>query len=163
MDRYQESRKRGVESRNKTAMRHKIKDVVNELNNYLLKGTKEKHIPIELQKVVAEALDAVNMDTVGAKERIAKLKAEMLRAKTPEAMQEIAKKIDHIEEMGGNMEAKISRLKTAYDGIINSEDPLVANSHDEVISNTIGRVMEVVGNTPLRDMSLYQLEAVYDM
>jgi hypothetical protein len=163
MDRYQESRKRGVESRNKTAMRHKIKDVVNELNNYLLKGTKEKHIPIELQKVVAEALDAVNMDTVGANERIAKLKAEMLRAKTPEAMQEIAKKIDHIEEMGGNMEAKISRLKTAYDGIINSEDPLVANSHDEVISNTIGRVMEVVGDTPLRDMSLYQLEAVYDM
>ena len=163
MDRYQESRKRGVESRNKTAMRHKIKDVVNELNNYLLKGTKEKHIPIELQKVVAEALDAVNMDTVGADERIAKLKAEMLRAKTPEAMQEIAKKIDHIEEMGGNMEAKISRLKTAYDGIINSEDPLIANSHDEVISNTIGRVMEVVGDTPLRDMSLYQLEAVYDM
>jgi hypothetical protein len=163
MERYQESRKRGVESRNKTAMRHKIKDVVNDLNNYLLKGTKEKHVPIELQKAVAEALDAVNMDTVGAEERIAKLKAEMMRAKTPEAMQDLAKKIDHIEEMGGNMEAKISRLKTAYDSIINSEDPLVANSHDDVISNTIERVMEVVGNTPLRDMSLYQLEAVYDM
>ena len=163
MDRYQESRKRATEGRNKTAMRHKIKDVVNELNNYLLKGTKDKHVPIELQKAVAEALDAVNMDTVGAEERIASLKSEMMRAKTPEAMQEIAKKIDHIEEMGGNMEAKISRLKTAYDSIINSEDPLVANSHDDVISNTISRVMEVVGDTSLRDMSLYQLEAVYDM
>ena len=163
MTRYQESRKRATESRNKTAMRHKIKDVVNELNNYLLKGTKDKHVPIELQKAVAEALDAVNMDTVGAEERIAKKRAEMMSAKTPEAVEKLAKEIEHIQEMGGNMEAKISRLKTAYDSIINSEDPLVANSFDEVISNTIDKVMEVVGDTPLRDMSLYQLEAVYDM
>ena len=163
MNRYQESRKRATEGRNKTALRHKIKDVVNELNQYLLKGTKDKHVPIELQKAVAEALDAVNMDTVGAEERIAKKRAEMMSAKTPEAVEKLAKEIEHIQEMGGNMEAKISRLKTAYDSIINSEDPLVANSFDDVISNTIDRVMEVVGETPLRDMSLYQLEAVYDM
>ena len=163
MERYQESRRRGTENRNKTAMRHKIKDVVNELNNYLLKGTKDKHVPIELQKAVAEALDAVNMDTVGAEERIARLKAEMMKAKTPEAIQEIAKTIERIEEMGGNMAKKIARLKTAYDSIISSDDPLVANSHDEVISNTIQRVGEIVGETPLRDMSLHQLEEVYDM
>lgn len=53
------------ERANKTEMRHKIKDVVNELNKYLTKGTKEKHVPIELQKAVAEALDAVNMDMLG--------------------------------------------------------------------------------------------------
>ena len=163
MNRYQESRKRGIESRNKTAMRHKIKDVVNELNQYLLKGTKDKHVPIELQKPVAEALNAVNMDTVSAEERITKKRAEMMSAKTPEAIEKLAKEIEHIQEMGGNMEAKLSRLKTAYDSIINSDDPLVANSHDEVISNTIGKVIEDVGETPLRDMSLYQLEAVYDM
>ena len=163
MTRYQESRKKATESRNKTAMRHKIKDVVNDLNQYLLNGTKDKHVPIELQKAVAEALDAVNMDTVGAEERIARKRAEMMRAKSPEVVERLAKEIERIQEMGGNMEAKISRLKTAYDSIINSEDPLVANSHDEVISNTIERVMEVVGNTPLRDMSLYQLEAVHDM
>ena len=161
--RYQESRQKATENRNRTAMRHKIKDVVNELNQYLLKGTKDKHVPIELQKAVAEALDAVNMDTVGADERIAKLQAEMMKAKTPEAIQAIAKKIEHIAEMGGNMEAKLSRLKTAYDGIINSDDPLIANSHDDVISSSIDKVIEVVGNTPLRDMSLYQLEAVHDM
>ena len=161
--RYQESRQKATENRNRTAMRHKIKDVVNELNQYLLKGTKDKHVPIELQKAVAEALDAVNMDTVGAEERIAKLQAEMMKAKTPEAIQAIAKKIEHIAEMGGNMEAKLARLKTAYDGIINSDDPLIANSHDDVISSSIEKVIEVVGNTPLRDMSLYQLEAVHDM
>ena len=163
MDRYQESRKKGVESRNMTAMRHKIKDVVKELNDYLLKGTKDKHVPIQLQKAVAEALDAVNMDTVGAEERIAKKRAEMMRAKSPEVIEKLVKEIEHIQEMGGNMEAKLSRLKTSYDSIINSDDPLVANSHDDVISNTIDKVIEVVGDTPLRDMSLYQLEAVYDM
>ena len=166
MDRYQESRKRGIESRNKTAMRHKIKEVVNDLNNYLLKGTKDKHVPIELQKAVAEALDAVNMDTVGAEERIANKREEMRIAASKgnmEKVEQLVKEIEHIQEMGGNMDAKISRLKTAYDSIINSEDPLVANSHDEVISNTIEKVMEVVEDTPLRDMSLYQLEAVYDM
>lgn len=163
LTRYQESRKKGVESRHKTEMRYKIKTVVSELNQYLEKGTKEKHVPISLQKPVAEALAAVNMDTVGAEERIAKKREEMLKTKSPEAIEKLAKEIEHIQEMGGNMEAKLSRLKTAYDSIINSEDPLIANSHDEVISNTIDKVIEIVGSTPLREMSLYQLEAVYDM
>ena len=78
-------------------------------------------------------------------------------------MKAITKKIEHIEEMGGNLEAKLSRLKTAYDSIINSDDPLIANSHDDVISSSIDKVIEIVGDTPLRDMSLYQLEAVYDL
>ena len=163
LTRYQESRKKGIEGRRKTEMRHKIKDVVNELNQYLTKGTKEKHVPIELQKAVAEALDAVNMDTVGAEERIAKLQVELRNAKSLEDMKAITKKIERIQEMGGNLEAKLSRLKTAYDSIINSDDPLIANSHDDVISNSITKVIEVVGDTPLRDMSLYQLEAVYDL
>lgn len=163
MTRYQESRKKGIEGRKMTEMRYKIKTVVNELNQYLTKGTKDKHVPIGLQKPIAEALAAVNMDTVGAEERIAKKQAEMRVAKSLEEMQRLSKEIEHIQEMGGNMEAKLSRLKTAYDSIINSDDPLIAGSHDDVISNTISKVIEVVGDTPLRDMSLYQLEAVYDM
>ena len=163
MTRYQESRKKNVEGRKQTAMRHKIKDVVSELNQYLLKGTKDKHVPIELQKAVAEALDAVNMDTVGAEERIAKLESELMKAKTPEAIKEISRKIDHIREMGERMDGKLQSLKNAYDDIVNSNDPLIANSHDEVISNTIDKVIKEVGSTPLRDMTLAQLESVYDM
>lgn len=163
MNRYQESRKKGIESRNKTAMRHKIKDVVNDLNQYLLKGTKEKHVPIGLQRAVAEALNAVNMDTVGAEERIAKLKEELMKAKTPEAVQEISKRIERVGEMGGNMDKKLTALKNAYDEIVNSNDPLIANAHDEVISNKIQSVIESVGETPLRDMTLSQLEDVYDL
>ena len=163
MDRYEKSRKWAKENREKTAMRHKIKDVVNDLNQYLLKGTKERHVPIGLQKAVAEALNAVNMDTVGAEERIAKLEAELLKAKTPEQIREISKKIDHIREMGDNMSGKLKRLKEAYDDFLNSDDPLIANSHDDGLSAHMMTLIVRVGDTPLRDMSLSQLQDVYDV
>ena len=163
MDRYQASRQRAAEGRYKTAVRLKIKNVVKSLNSYLLSGTKEKHVPIGLQSAVAEALDAVNMDTVGAEKRIAQKRAEMMKAKTPEEIEQLVKEIERLEEMGGNMAAKLERLKTAYDDIINSDDPIIANSYDEVISNTISNVINEVKDTSLRDMSLHQLEAVYDM
>ena len=160
---YQESRKKAVEDRRRTAMRHKIKDVVNELNTYLLKGTKDKHVMIGLQKAVASALDAVNMDTVGAEERIAKLNEEITRAKTPEKIKEIMGKIERIQAMGDKMSDRLARLKAAYAEIKDSDDPLIANSHDEVIEAKIEAVTASVGDTALRDMSLSQLEDVYEL
>lgn len=160
---YQESRKKAVEGRRRAAMRHKIKDVVNELNTYLLKGTKDKHVMIGLQKAVASALDAVNMDTVGAEERIAKLNEELTRAKTPEKIKEIMGKIERIQAMGDKMSDRLSRLKAAYVEIKDSDDPLIANSHDEVIEAKIEAVTASVGDTALRDMSLSQLEDVYEL
>ncbi|MBE6756497.1 MAG: hypothetical protein E7555_08580 [Ruminococcaceae bacterium] len=53
-------------------MRNKIKRVVNELNQYLLHGTKDKHVMDNMKKVVAEALSILDMDTVGADERVEK-------------------------------------------------------------------------------------------
>ncbi len=163
LDRHQESRKKGIDSRHRTDMRHEIKDVVKELNQYLLDGTKEKHVPIGLQKPVAAALAVVNMDTVNAEARIAELEKQLMKAKTPEKIQEISKKIENVREMGGRMDEKLQALRDAYDKILNSDDPLIANSHDEVISNTIQSVIEDIGDTPLRDMTLSQLEEVYDM
>ena len=70
LDRATLSRKKAMISRNKTEMRHKIKKVVSDLNQLLLRPTKDKHIKEELQKAVAESLFIINMDTVGAEERI---------------------------------------------------------------------------------------------
>ena len=165
LTRYQESRKKGIEGRHKTEMRYKIKKVVNELNQYL-KGTKEKHVPIQLQRPVAEALSIVNMDTVGAEQRIAMKRELMMKAANKGDMDKVnklSKEIYRIQEMGGNLEEKLAKFKTAYDGILNSEDPLVANAHDEVISKFIDKVIEIVGDTPIRDMSLDELKAVYNM
>lgn len=163
ISRYQESRAKGIDSRKRTAMRGKIKDVVNELNQYLLNGNKDKRVMMGLKKAVAEALDAVNMDTVGAEDRIARLEQEMLKAKTPEKIQDISRKIDNIREMGDRMSSRLEKLKAAYAEIRNSDDPLIANAHDEVIEAKLQSVIESVGDTPLRDMTLSQLEDVYDM
>ena len=163
LERYQESRKNAVEGRNKTAMRHKIKGVVGELNQLLLKGTKDKHVMIGLQKAVAEALDAVNMDTVGADERVAKYDALIAKAKDPDVIASLTETRDRIQSQGDKMSDKLNALKNAYNEIKNSDDPLIANSYDEVITSRIEAVVEKVGNTPLRDMTLAQLEDVYDM
>lgn len=159
----EEYKQRMKEQAERTEMRHKIKRVVNDLNRYLLKGTKDKHVPIQLQRPVALALEAVNMDTVNAEQRIAKLKDDLMKAKTPEEKMEISKKIEHIEEMGGKVNARLEALKSAYDSIVNSEDPLLANAYDEVISGQIDSVRDKVGDTPIREMSLEQLELVHDM
>ena len=163
MDRNAESRKKATEGRHETEMRHKIKKVVGDLKALLLNPTKDKHVPIGLQKPVAEALDIINMDTVGAEERIAKLKGDLMKAKTPEEIQEISRKIDRIQLQGEKLAEKLTALKQAYAEIKNSDDPLVRDSHDESIENLIADTADKVGSTSIRDMSLEQLEAVYDM
>ena len=163
LKRHQESRKKAVEGREKTAMRHKIQKVVSELNQLLLRGTKDKHVMIGLQKVVAEALDAVNMDTVGADDRVAKYNALIAKATDPDVIASLTETRDRIQQQGDKMSDKLTKLKNAYSDIKNSEDPLIANSYDEVIASRLEYVTEKVGNTAIRDMTLEQLEDVYDM
>ena len=163
LTRYQDSRKKGIESRNKTEMRGKIKKVVGELNALLLDSTKDKHVPIGLQKPVAEALDIINMDSVGADERVAKYNALIAKAKDPDIITELTKSRDRIALQGENLSDKLNALKSAYAEIKNSDDPLIKGSHDESIETLIHNTAITVGATSLRDMSYEQLEAVYDM
>ena len=163
MTRYQESRKKSIEGRQKTEMRHKIKRVVGDLNQLLLRPTKDKHIKEELRKVVAEALSIINMDTVGADERIAKLEAEIARATDPVIIDELTASRDRISLQGENLKDKLSALQTAYEKIKNSEDVEIVNAYQEPVLNTIKAVVETVGDTSIRDMNLEQLESVYDM
>ena len=60
--RYQESRKKSVEGRHKTEMRHKIQRVVSELDTLLRKGNKERNVKLGLQ-------DALNKWTEDNKKR----------------------------------------------------------------------------------------------
>ena len=160
---YQASRKKAVEGRQRTEMRHMIKRVVNELNQYLLKGTKDKHIMVDLQKSVALALDAVNMDTVDAANRVAKYNNLIAHATDPDVIASLTETRDRIQQMGDRLGDKLSALKVAYDSIKNSDDPDVANAYDEVIMAAIDNVVQEAGDTPLRDMTQKQLESVYDM
>lgn len=166
MDRAAESRKKGVERRTMTELRGSIKKVVSELNNLLLHGTKERNIKYGLQEAVADALEAINLDTVDAENRIAKLQEELLKAKTPEEIAEIQHKIDFIRNQGDNFADKLEKLRKAYSEIRKSENkdfPSQFKEEAQLIHDRIEMVIKDVGNTPLRKMTLTQLQEVYDM
>ena len=163
MTRYQESRKKNVEGRKKTEMRHKIKDITTELNTLLLKPTAKKHIKEELRKEVANALSAINMDTVGADERIAYYNDMIARANDPDVIKELEKSRDRIQLQGENLKEKLATLQSAYKKIKTSDDIELSLAYQEVIHNSIEAVSEKVGNTSIRNMTLEQLEMVYDL
>lgn len=122
---YQESRQRSIEGREKTAMRHKIQRVIMELDGMLRHGTKEKNVKVGLQKVVADAVQAINADTV-----------------------------------------KLEALRKAYADIRygKSEDvPAYYMEEAAQIEQKIDEVIDLVGDTPMSEMSLEQLNAVYNM
>ena len=154
-----ESRKNAIEGRNRTAARGDVKKIVAELNTYLA----ENKVLIGMQKVVAEALDAINMDTVGADARVAKYDELIKKTTDSEVREELTKTRNRIAAQGESMQGKLQKLKAAYADIINSSDPLIANSHDEVIEGKLDDVIREVGDTAIRDMSIAQLEAVYDL
>ena len=161
--RYQESRKNAIEKRNRTEARRKVIKVVNELNNLLLNGNKKKHVMLELQKPVAEALSIVNMDTVGADARIEELNKKIASAKDETVRQALEEKRDRLIEQGSRMKEKLDSLAAKYDAFKNSDDPDVANAYDDGIATRIKTVSELIGNTPIRYMTLEQLEEVHDM
>ena len=163
MDRYQESRKRATEGRNKTAMRYKIKDLVKELNTLLLNPTAKKHIKEELRKEVADALSAINMDTVGADERVAMYNNLIAKERNPDVIAELTKTRDRIQLQGDNLKEKLNNLQLAYEKIKNTDDIELNLAYQEVIHNSIKAVSEKIGNTSIRNMTLEQLEMVYDL
>ena len=163
MDKNTESRKKAIEGRNQTDMRHKIREVVKELNDLLLNPTKDKHIPIGLQKPVASALAVINMDTIGADERIAKYNDLIAKTNDPDKIAKLTKSRDNIELQGESLKDKLVILQNAYAALLKSDDPLIKNSHNEAIENLIESTIDKVGNTSIRKMNLEQLEAVYDM
>ena len=163
MTRYQESRKKGVEGRKKTEMRYKIKSVTNELNTLLLKPTAKKHIKEELRKEVADALSAINMDTVGADERVAMYNDLIAKEKNPDVIAELVKTRDNIQLQGDKLKDKLNALHSAYAKIKATDDIELNLSYQEVIQNSIAAVSEKVGNTSIRNMTLEQLEMVYDL
>ena len=163
MNRYQESRAKATEGRHKTEMKHKIQKVVKELKKLLLSPTKDKHVKEELQRAVAEALWSINMDTVGADERVAKYNDLIAKSSDPDVIQELTDTRDRIQFQGENLKDKLDALKSAYEKIKNSKDAELSNAYQEVVLNSISNTLELVGDTPIRYMSLEQLEAVYEM
>jgi hypothetical protein len=163
LEKNKESRKKAIEGREKTAMRHKIKKVVGDLNNLLLKPTKERHIPEEMKIAVAEALTVVNMDTVDADTRVAKYNELIEKATNPDVIASLVETRDRILNQGIKLAEKLIKLKDAYGMVRDSADDSMRSMYDDVIYNKIESVQKSVGKTPLRNMTLGQLESVYEL
>ena len=162
-EKARESRQKGIESRSKTAMRAKIKRVASELNRLLLNGTKEKNVKQELQYIVASILDLVNMDTVSADRRVAEYNQKIAQEMDPEKRAALIKSRNYIQDMGDRIGERLQDFKEKYAQLKESENPEQAALYDEVVETLAGSVQEFVGDTALRDMSLEQLRAVYDL
>ena len=155
----------------------KIGKTTKELNDWLLNPTKDKHIPSSLQAVVVEALDAVNMDTVNAEERLAALDQQLAevekalsvtteyanRQRLEARKEKLLRQQKTINRQGYRVRENLSKLQSAYTEIRDSNDPVLAGAFDENISAKIQEVWQMVGDTSLRDMSVDQLQMVYDL
>ncbi len=167
---YQESRKKSVEGRNKTAMKHKIQRVVAELDTLLRKGNKKSNVKLGLQDAVAAALEAfdINAEKVARYERdMARLDEKIAAATDPieiEALQALRDKKQRNSEV---LADKLLVMKKAYEEIHNNAGDVNYPAHyraeAKVIGDRISSVLEKVGNVPISEMSLEQLESVYDM
>ena len=164
IEKYQTSIKKATEGRHRTDIRGKIKRVVNELNTLLTKQTKERHIPLELQKPVADALDILNLDDQRYYEsRIRGLEARIAEAKSSEERHLLQEELNKIIDHRAAFKDKIAGLKKAYEAIRTSTDPYIAVGYNENIAKMIDRVAEDIGDTLLRDMNMTQLQEVYDL
>lgn len=159
------------ERREKTVMRHKIERVVNELNDLLTKPTKTRHVQPALQKPVAEMLDALNMGTEEKQERIQKQIAryqELIAKEKSEpnpqldVIEAYKEKVERLESRGDKLSANIARLKDAYSEIQKSSDPETAGAYMPEITERLDILRQEVGDTPLQDMSLAQMDIVYE-
>ena len=168
--RYQEMRERATDRRHKTVLRNKIKGVVAELDKLLRKGTKERNVKIGLQDAVAAALELFDMNEDKVErynKAISDLDARIAAATDPVEIEALTalreKKVRNSERLAD----KLQVMKKAYEDIHNGRDgenyPAYYKAECEAIENRIAEVMEKVGETPISEMSLEQLEAVYDM
>lgn len=155
----------------------KIGKTTKELNDWLAHPSKDKHIPSDLIGVVVEALDAVNMDTVNAEERLAILDRRIAevdkslsvtkeyknRQRLEAEREKLVRQQNTISKQGYRMRENLSKLQSVYNAIRESDDPVLAGAYDENISAKIQEVWEAVGDTPIREMSVEQLQTVYDL
>ena len=168
--RYQESRKKSAEGRHKTEMRHKIQRVVAELDKLLRHGNKKSNVKIGLQDAVAAALEAfdINAEKVERYNKdMARLDAKIAAATDSLEIEALTALREKKQRNSERLADKLQAMKKAYEDIHNGRDgenyPGYYKAEAEVIENRIAEVIEKVGNTPIGEMSLDQLDAVYDM
>ena len=162
-EQHRQSQEKNVEGRKKTEVRHKIRGVVKELEKLLLREDKKHHVPDKLKKAVAGALEMVDMEPVDLRSRISKYEAAIQRTTDEDLIQSYRDTIVSLQEKAQAVGKRLEELRQGYEDIINSPDPDISSGYDPVIAGNLKELAETIGDTPLRDMTMGQLEDVYAM
>ena len=218
MNRHQESRKKGVESRNKTALKRKLRKVIGDLNKIFSHGTKERNVKKGAQDAVASALalgevlfsdeisnaDIVTLGVDSVTEKESKwlneyrdaldmmdaLLAENEVNKAKYSGEELVKRMNEIADKIGKLQNKINRLNSELSDVFARERArlnrstvatlidqlakdykILESSEEEYLKNAfsteslarIEKLSKDLEGTLVKDMSLDQLEEVYNV
>ncbi len=159
-EKYRDSIKKATEGRHRTILRGKIKRVVGELNDLLLHGGKERHVPERMKAAVAKALDVLNVfDPSYYDSRIENLERKIEQEQDPAERAKL--KVEHAKvlEQREKAELEFSVFKAAYDELGKDGDA----AFDPVAAEKIDAVAAELEHTKFRDMSMSQLEQVYEL
>lgn len=130
IDYYRDMKRRGIDSRSRTAIRKKIKDLHAQMSSRLLNPKENRYIPKPLLKTVAEILDEVNLDSG----RSVKLKAKMMELSAE------YKKIAQSNEYGFAFVPDVADM-------IDQLQQMLLNMDDTSIYNMTKAELEMVYNT----------------
>lgn len=168
IQRQRKTAKAKVTSRRNTELRHKIQRKTNELNQLLIHGTKHRNVPEYLQPVVADILDAINMEVRDGDQRRANYEATLARydrqiamTNNPAEVSRLIEKRNEYAAKGDQFANKMAELQKAYERI--QKDKIPNMDIDEGLSARLMELFVVVGDTPLGQMTSEQLDAVNDV
>ncbi len=139
---YQESRKRGIESRNKTELRHKIQKVVKKLDQLLNRGTKDRNVKEEAREFITQSLalaDVIFSNEI-KNEDIIRLNRES--ASDNEKIAEYTSLLDKIDELN-------EKKKVLAEGEVTDETMADIEAVEEEIAKADNRISTL--NSKLAD------------
>ena len=128
----EKTRDRIRESTNRKELRGRIDRLWKDLNRRITSPTEKKHIPVSVMGQAVEVLQALNMDS----SREGTKNGEKLRS-------------------------KLTELRARYAELQNDPDYRQAAFYDPQVAEYLDSMIQAVGDTPINQMSVSQLEAVY--
>ena len=142
LDRWQESRKKGIESRQSSYVRGRIKAFKERLESSLLKPTDRRYVPIDLIKAMVEVCGLIDTDT------------ELYNADGS---------INKAQEKRNLTKEKLQNLKDEYEKLKTHSDPIYAGEFDKMVYAYLTELRDDYSGKNLREMSLDELTGMYEI
>ena len=163
---YQDARKKGIEDRNKTKVRGKIKSVVNELDKLLMRGNKDSNVKEDMQDVALAMLksaDAVFSTSFSNKkivqgdisQMVLTAKEKNLVENYRDALESIDKTKAKIKELNESGTSDSKYLNKLYSNLNNYENlaKLYDNQLEDVFERERIRISKVTVPQALKELA----------